>query len=144
LTETTLTGGFQAKPKFVESGLTQGRNRSRRKKRALSHSTIYNQLFDFPVEDLARQITYTEARLFRRIHPRELMKGAWQHPEKASRAPHVVPLVDQFNNISFSIAYMICTCKDLKDRCKLIGSFIELAQVILLLVDACLVADQFA
>lgn len=55
------------------------------------------------------------------------MDIAWE--KKKEDAPHIVKLVHRFNSLSFSISYMICTCRELKERASIITCFISLAQV---------------
>ena len=79
--------------------------------------------------DIACQMTYEEARVFRRIHPKEFMDLGWQKDNRNEISPHIALLVDRFNSISFSISNRICNTQNLKERTQTLASFIVLAQV---------------
>jgi len=59
-----------------------------------------------PIET-ARQMTLIEYGIFSRIKPRECFKLGWSKPDKHTRSPHIVKLVDQLNKVSSWIATCI-------------------------------------
>lgn len=51
-------------------------------------------LFDFPDEEIAKQLTLMDFRLFANIQPQELMGQAWV----SGRAPNVQVYIEHFNH----------------------------------------------
>jgi hypothetical protein len=93
-------------------------------------TTKTRSMLDFSVESLAGYICYSEARIFRRIRISELMDVAWTKSNRRETSPYVVEMVDRTNRLSFTIAFKVCTCTDLKERIALVSAFISLAQAL--------------
>jgi len=110
-------------------------DKKRKRRSTLSKSKpTPTKIYEYNPDDVAEQITYDEARKFRRIQVKELIDLAWQKPDRKTLAPHVVNLVDRFNNISFSISSSICRCHDKKSRKTVMSWTISLAQVYILII----------
>ena len=65
---------------------------------------------------------------FHSVQSRELLKGAFNGKEKATRAPNVIALTEQFNDVSRWVVYNVVTQMDLKKRAMLIRKFVLLAE----------------
>lgn len=95
----------------------------------INPNSNFPSIFVAPVADVAAQITFEHARIIRKIHPSEFMNLNWQRKNASSLAPNLCEIVSRFNNFSFSISHMICTCKDLQKRISMVEYFINLAHV---------------
>jgi hypothetical protein len=78
--------------------------------------------------ELARQVTLMMFTTFQRVEPWELLNGAFGKKDKATRAPNVVALTDQFNDFSSWVVYNVVTQMDLKKRAALVRKFIAMAE----------------
>lgn len=80
-----------------------------------------------PIE-IARQMTLIEYEIFSRIKPRECFKLGWSKPDRHTRSPHIVKLVEQLNKVSAWIATMIIREDTPKKRGALIKHWIMVAK----------------
>jgi hypothetical protein len=78
--------------------------------------------------ELARQVTLMMFSTFQRVEPWELLDGAFSKKDKATRAPNVVALTEQFNDFSSWVVYNVVTQMDLKKRAALVRKFIAMAE----------------
>jgi hypothetical protein len=78
--------------------------------------------------ELARQVTLMMFSTFQRVEPWELLDCAFSKKDKATRAPNVVALTEQFNDFSSWVVYNVVTQMDLKKRAALVRKFIAMAE----------------
>jgi len=83
-----------------------------------------NNFNDFDVAEVARQLCLFESTLFRLIHPKECLNQSWN--KKKERSPHIIRMIDHFNDVSGWVATQIVTNKKLADRMKTIKKFIRI------------------
>ncbi|KAJ5066070.1 guanine nucleotide exchange factor [Anaeramoeba ignava] len=82
---------------------------------------------DIHVVELARQLTLQSQKLFSKVKIRELMKMAWTDKNKKETAPHVVKLIQRFNNLSdWTTTEILKETTDNK-RIKIVSRFIKIA-----------------
>src|SRR3989338_9093282 len=62
---------------------------------------------DLDIVEVARQMTAYEHSLYRKVRSPELLKNAWNGPDKHVRAPNLTSLIEFFNNVSHWIIYEI-------------------------------------
>eukprot|EP01114_Cavostelium_apophysatum_P014905 TRINITY_DN3971_c0_g1_i2.p1 TRINITY_DN3971_c0_g1~~TRINITY_DN3971_c0_g1_i2.p1 ORF type:complete len:622 (-),score=142.26 TRINITY_DN3971_c0_g1_i2:1171-3003(-) len=82
------------------------------------HSPNMN-FFDVDDEEIARQITLLDFNMFARITPSELLNQSWSKPDMQHRSPHVLAMIDRFNNLSQWVATMIVKIENVKIRAKM-------------------------
>jgi len=80
--------------------------------------------------ELARQLTLLQFALFTKLEPHELLGLAFSSKEKMKRAPNVMALTEQFNDISHWVMYSMCTVPDLKKRSALLKKFVLMAEAL--------------
>lgn len=84
-------------------------------------------LFDVHSEEFARQLTLIEYGLYKNIKPWECINQAWMKPDKDSKAPNIIKMINRFNDVSRWVASEICKTVDLKDRINVMQKMIEIA-----------------
>ena len=52
--------------------------------------------------EVARQLTLIESEIYCAIKPKEILDGAWNKKGKEEAAPHIIALIQHFNNVQFS------------------------------------------
>ncbi|KAJ5077753.1 ras guanine nucleotide exchange factor i-related [Anaeramoeba ignava] len=85
-------------------------------------------IFDIDEEELARQQTLIEFRIYSKIQPTELLNLAWSKPHLKHRAPNVMELISKFNILSRWVTTCIVTTKKIRDRVKMFQRFIKLGE----------------
>jgi len=83
---------------------------------------------DIDAADVARQLTILESNQFRRITDTEFHHLNWKKEERLEVAPHIVRLVERFNQTSYWVSTEIVTIADQKDRANAIKKFITIAE----------------
>jgi len=87
-------------------------------------------LMDIHDEELARQLTLMEFATFRAIKPSELLNQIWNKPKQRHRAPNVVKMIRQFNEISNWVSTSIVSSQKIRQRVKVMTKFIRLADIL--------------
>lgn len=59
-------------------------------------------LLDLEPLEVARQITLVEYDIYKKIQPQECLNQAWSKQNSSARAPHLVALMNRFNQVGFS------------------------------------------
>ncbi|KAL9650302.1 hypothetical protein ABK040_014956 [Willaertia magna] len=77
--------------------------------------------------EIARQITLIEYNIFSAIEPKEFFGLGWTKKDKTLRAPNIVHLTEQFNNMSAFVASDIVKEDVLKKRAKKLKQWINTA-----------------
>jgi hypothetical protein len=77
---------------------------------------------------IANYITYRDFRIFRAIHPSELIGLNWTKSAKAALAPKVTELIEHFNQTAVWISSSIVSEKDLRRRVQKISSAMDLLE----------------
>jgi hypothetical protein len=84
-------------------------------------------LFDFHPEEIARQMTLVDFKMFSAIKPSELLNQAWCRPKYKHKAPNLLQIIDRVNSITKWVATAVLSQRTPKDRaCRMI-LFIKLA-----------------
>jgi len=86
------------------------------------------EFMDFPIPIFAKQLTYFEWILFRKVELREInfwLKGDKDQREKY--APNLLNLTNFVNRVSLWVATEIVTCANLKRRQSLVKKYIQIA-----------------
>jgi hypothetical protein len=87
-------------------------------------------LADVDEEEVARQLTVQEWKLFTKIKPVELQSQAWSKPKLKHRAPNVLAMIGHFNALSNWVSLTIVSCERLRERAKVMARFIEIARAL--------------
>lgn len=85
------------------------------------------KILDIDSEEVARQMTLIEQKLFRKIKPWEYLGLGWIKNEKETKSPNILIMVNRFNEVSQWVATEICRVDNLKNRVKIMQKFIEIA-----------------
>lgn len=93
---------------------------------SLSPSVLFMQFND---QEVAKQLTTIEFRIFSKIKPSELLRQAWNKPELQYRSPHVTRLIARANKMSFFVASTILWHSKVQERIRAIEKFIRIAEV---------------
>ncbi|KJE88700.1 hypothetical protein CAOG_000298 [Capsaspora owczarzaki ATCC 30864] len=84
-------------------------------------------LIDFDPEEIARQLTLIDFRLFASIKPAELLGQAWNKESHHHRAMNVMALIKRINDVGSLVATAILVPKDPKTRARAYSTFITVA-----------------
>lgn len=57
------------------------------------------QFISMDEAEVARQLTLVESEIYCAIKPKEILDGAWNKRDKEEAAPHIVALIQHFNNV---------------------------------------------
>jgi len=82
---------------------------------------------DIPAQEVARQITLIEHKMFCSIQPWECLKTAWSKDQREQLAPNITKMIHRFNQVSGWVASEICGTVNLRDRVKVLRRFIDIA-----------------
>eukprot|EP01133_Synstelium_polycarpum_P000183 gene183-221_t len=85
-------------------------------------------IFDVDEEEIARQLTLIDFEVFSNIKSSELLNQAWSKPKLRHRSPHVMALINRFNEISSWTASMILSFDKVKDRARIMSKFIKICE----------------
>ena len=78
-------------------------------------------------EDVAHQLAVHNHKMFRNIHPIEILNEIWKMDQESS--PSLKQFVGRFDTESFWVATEICGVKDLKKRILVLKKFVQVARV---------------
>jgi len=81
----------------------------------------------WPPLEVARQLSLRESTLFQNVKLYELLDCAWSKPDKATRAPGILALTANFNEIAAWAVASILHAERSSDRAFIISFFIEVA-----------------
>ena len=79
-------------------------------------------------EDFSEQITLMDFELFSRIESRECLGQAWKKKDSIKKAPNVLSLIKQFNNITTMIQMHILNEKGITKRTKRLTYIIKMGE----------------
>lgn len=85
-------------------------------------------ILDLHPEEIARQMTIIDSNLFRNIKPQEFLNLGWTKPDKETRSPGIIAMINMFNHISKWVSSEIVLQQDIKQRAIVITRFICVAQ----------------
>eukprot|EP00002_Diphylleia_rotans_P024247 TRINITY_DN4778_c0_g1_i6.p1 TRINITY_DN4778_c0_g1~~TRINITY_DN4778_c0_g1_i6.p1 ORF type:complete len:573 (-),score=101.68 TRINITY_DN4778_c0_g1_i6:183-1901(-) len=85
-------------------------------------------IFSYEPMEIAEQLTLIDQKFFSRIRPCELLGTAWSQKNAATKAPHVVAMINRFNQLSAWVSSLILWTKDLKKRAKVMQRIIQIAE----------------
>jgi len=78
---------------------------------------------------IARQLTRDTARIFARLMPGEFMNLSWSRPSRQKNSPHLMQLIQRFNQ-TFSLAGgSILRATSFNDRALLYAKFVDVLVV---------------
>ncbi|EFC42796.1 rasGEF domain-containing protein [Naegleria gruberi] len=85
------------------------------------------ELLDWPSLEIARQLTIIEAKLFKKIEPKEFFGSAWTDKEyKQELAPTLCAITERTNNVSFWVRNKILLEPNLEIRKKIMKKFVDI------------------
>eukprot|EP01080_Neovahlkampfia_damariscottae_P010788 gene10788-3405_t len=87
----------------------------------------WESIFDWDAKEIAKQITFREYLIFRKIGPGECVNKAWSSKQKATKAPNILNLIEWFNLFSGYIATKVLESPNVKERAKNLSFAINLA-----------------
>ncbi|KAL6061251.1 Ras guanine nucleotide exchange factor domain-containing protein [Balamuthia mandrillaris] len=90
-----------------------------------THIELFTQ---YEPEEIARQLTMIDYRLYKNIQPLELLQQSWNKPRLRYRATNVRGLIDRLNRTSFWVASMILWPEKRKQRTSVLSKFIQVAE----------------
>jgi len=79
---------------------------------------LADDMLDIPPEEIARQLTLIDWRLFSAIHYTELLKKKWSGPNKDTEAHNTVEMINRFNKVAFWVLSDILRHNDVKMRAR--------------------------
>jgi hypothetical protein len=86
------------------------------------------ELFDLPIDELARQLTFWSYTRYYAIRRTELLDCAWVKPRLKYRAPNVIALTQHYNKLSHWVEYSIVSEQNFKKRMEKFHYFVALMQ----------------
>jgi len=84
-------------------------------------------------EEIARQLTLIEWKLWSAIRPYEFLNLAWTKKDKDTRAGNVLAMIERFNYVSGWVATTIIFCENPKQRVKITQKFVDIAHKLYLM-----------
>eukprot|EP01127_Copromyxa_protea_P000196 TRINITY_DN10185_c0_g1_i1.p1 TRINITY_DN10185_c0_g1~~TRINITY_DN10185_c0_g1_i1.p1 ORF type:complete len:1047 (-),score=228.31 TRINITY_DN10185_c0_g1_i1:56-2896(-) len=90
-------------------------------------------LLDCNSEEIARQLTMIEWKMWSAIKPYEFLNLAWTKKDRAKRSGNVIAMIERFNYVSGWVATMICMSEKPKERVRITHKFIEIAHKLYLM-----------
>eukprot|EP01088_Endostelium_zonatum_P007577 TRINITY_DN1988_c1_g1_i1.p1 TRINITY_DN1988_c1_g1~~TRINITY_DN1988_c1_g1_i1.p1 ORF type:complete len:1287 (-),score=395.26 TRINITY_DN1988_c1_g1_i1:145-4005(-) len=78
-------------------------------------------------EEVARQLTLIEERLYKAIEPSECLGLKWMKDDKETSAKNIISLISRFNDVSRWVASSIVEIYDIKSRTVMMNRFITIA-----------------
>jgi len=78
--------------------------------------------------ELARQLTLREHELLRAIEPHELLSCGWAKKDKELRSPHLLTMIQHFNDVSWWVASVILQQSDVFGRVNVIKKILRLIE----------------
>jgi len=85
------------------------------------------KLSDIKTQELARQITLMEYKMFSKIQPQELCEAAWTKKDKETAAPNVLRIARRFNDMVWWMVTQVVSCDKPSKREDVVQKFIDLA-----------------
>ncbi|KAK5583167.1 hypothetical protein RB653_004757 [Dictyostelium firmibasis] len=85
-------------------------------------------IFSVDEEEISRQLTLMDFEIFSNIKSTELLNQCWNKPKLRHRSPNVLELIGRFNEISQWAATSILSWPKVKDRARIMGKFIKIAE----------------
>eukprot|EP00297_Palpitomonas_bilix_P023714 CAMPEP_0113894482 /NCGR_PEP_ID=MMETSP0780_2-20120614/16752_1 /TAXON_ID=652834 /ORGANISM="Palpitomonas bilix" /LENGTH=629 /DNA_ID=CAMNT_0000885047 /DNA_START=31 /DNA_END=1920 /DNA_ORIENTATION=- /assembly_acc=CAM_ASM_000599 len=85
-------------------------------------------IFDINEEEIARQLTLIDFKIFSSIKPVELLNQAWNKPKLKHRAPNVLAMISRFNGVSNWVARAVVEKEKLKDRVQVLTKLVTIAE----------------
>lgn len=87
----------------------------------------YSNFFAWSEKEIARQITFYEFELFKKIHPKEFLNKNFARENIKELAPNIDKFMDWFNKFSSWVSFKILEGKEPNDRVKNLSKFIKVA-----------------
>lgn len=87
-------------------------------------------LFDLPITELARQLTFWSYTRYYNIKRDELLDGAWEKPRLKYRAPNVIALTQHYNKLTSWVAHTILSEQNFRRRIEKMNKIIQLMKAL--------------
>lgn len=88
-------------------------------------------IMDYPLLEIARQMTLIDFEQFSKIEPKECLNQSWNKEHRTTKAPNINTMIQHFNRVSGWVGTEVVKCEDLEKRAKKMASFVELANLCL-------------
>ncbi|KAJ3443842.1 ras guanine nucleotide exchange factor i-related [Anaeramoeba flamelloides] len=129
-------GNLAKQLRFIINQQTSGKQNSKDKKSyesapmPITPKNIFSpklELEHVDEEEIARQITLIDFKLFSQINSCEFLKLAWRNEKYKHRAPNLIALNKRFNDLTEWVVTTILQCDKLRKRTKVLIRFIKIA-----------------
>lgn len=85
------------------------------------------ELFEWPIKEIARQLTLFEFELFRKIQANECMNQNWTKQNRQTKAINLNEMIEWFNRFSSFMSFQILKRESANDRAKILSKIINIA-----------------
>eukprot|EP00002_Diphylleia_rotans_P006080 TRINITY_DN1538_c0_g1_i1.p1 TRINITY_DN1538_c0_g1~~TRINITY_DN1538_c0_g1_i1.p1 ORF type:complete len:1104 (+),score=200.96 TRINITY_DN1538_c0_g1_i1:56-3367(+) len=82
----------------------------------------------FEPEEIAKQITLIDWKVYNAIKAHELLQITWGDPRHPFKCPNVVLLTQRFNQISAWVAACVVSGKTVRERVRIVSRFVKIAE----------------
>jgi len=96
--------------------------------KTIAPPTVIRDIRDISPTELARQLTLMRYAVFKEIRPREFCNLAWTKKDASRRAPNIVKVIKDFNNMGCFVTCTVLSQSEAKMRSKYIQYFMNVAQ----------------
>ncbi|KAJ6233793.1 guanine nucleotide exchange factor [Anaeramoeba flamelloides] len=87
----------------------------------------YINIFEIDPEEVARQITLSEYKIFNKLEFTEFLNQSWNKEERFPQSPTIRKMIDRFNKFNYWVCTLILQAEKLSQRIKILTYFIQLA-----------------
>ncbi len=84
-------------------------------------------ILDYPLLEVARQLTLIDFEVFAKIEPKECLNQSWNKEYRVTKAPNINEMIQSFNKLSNWVGTEIVQVVDLEKRVQVMEKMIELA-----------------
>jgi son of sevenless-like protein len=88
-------------------------------------------VLDYPLQEIARQMTLIDYDHFSKIEPKECLNQSWNKEHRTVKAPNINNMIQHFNLVSNWVGTEIVRVEELEKRTKKMQTFVELADMCL-------------
>eukprot|EP01084_Bolivina_argentea_P113268 201916_1 len=89
--------------------------------------TNYNVIMDESAESIAEQLTLMDFEVFKNVRKKSLIAVSWKKKDRDKRAPYLLKLIKQFNQISKWVQCIILVQINKRSRVKIIEKMIKIS-----------------
>jgi len=84
-------------------------------------------ILDYPLMEVARQLTLIDFDVFAKIEPKECLNQSWNKEFRVTKAPNINEMIQSFNKLSNWVGTEIVQREDVEKRVQVMEKMIELA-----------------